>query len=248
MADDQNQENQDSSDDSQDTGQNQNENLENENQEGSDVDSQKFSKAQMQQMGSMLGSIVQKQVKEAIDNEVKPMFQSRPDNTDVTRSSHPAYNQLNEQWQERILAGDVLGVLKDWESIRKNAQRNLTESQKKALTSEATKYAERPEYKDIYPNMIEMASKLVDEEGYPPAAAMRTAYAESHAAHLSGKGKGDEGLELASQGRRAPSKAPGKLPAQFEAAYQRDKAQGLFKDRKEFIESLAPQIRAQYEL
>ena len=74
---------------------------------------------------------------------------------------------------------------------------------------------------------------------------MRTAYAEAHAAHLSGKGEDTDGsLDLASSGRRANTTVPGKLPPEFEKAYQRDKEKGLFKDRKEFVENLSPNVRA----
>jgi hypothetical protein len=233
---------QDTSDDSQDTGQDQG-TLDND-QSDSD-DGPKFTKAQMQQMSSMMGSIVQRQVTEAIENQVKPLMgNTQPDKepSSVSDTSNPAYNQFNEQLFERFMGGDVMGALNDYQNVTKTADKNLSVKKQTALEKAMTAHSKDPDYKDIYPNLLEEASTLM-KEGYPPAAAADTAFTRAKLRHLEGKSNTDEGdLDLATGGKHNMPAKTTKLPPEMEAAYQRDKE--MFKDRGEYIENLSPQIRA----
>jgi hypothetical protein len=266
MADDQNQnddgnqdQDQDSSDDSQDTGQDQG-TLDGDSADQKDDSDkgQKFNSEQLQQLGSMFGTIIQKHVNDAVENQVKPILRGSPAPTgtgtggfgnDGEIQNNPAYSQLNEKLLERFMGGDVLGTYLEMDKLRKAAQKNLTEGQKKSLSQELTRYAEKPNYKDIFPNMEQMASMLVEKEGYPPEAAARLSFEACRANYLEGKSRGGDGsLDLGSSGKRTTPTSTGKLPPQFEDAYQRDKAEGLYKNRKEYIEGLDPRVRVQHNL
>jgi hypothetical protein len=232
---------QDTSDDSQDTGQDQG--TLDSDQSDSD-DGPKFTKSQMQQMSSMMGSIVQRQVTDAIETQVKPFMENTQSTKEpaVSDNSNPAYRQFNEQLFDRFMGGDVMGALNDYQNVTKTADSNLSAKKQAALEKEITAFSKDPTYKDIYPNLAEEASTLM-KEGYPPKVAADTAFTRAKLRHLEGKGDTDEGdLALATGGKHNMPAKTTKLPPEMEAAYQRDKE--MFKDRKEYIENLSPQIRA----
>ena len=205
-----------------------------------------FNKKQMQQIGSVLGNMLKK----SIENDVMPVIESNrraEPNLYTGGGDNPAKKMFNERLQEMIFSGDVMGAIEEVQRVQQRANQNLTQQQTSALNKELTGYAERDNYKDIYSEMEGMAKQLVGE-GWPPKAAAEHAYAKSRMNFLAGGSSDGSAFEMTTGGRRVPSQKKPKLPPQFKAAYERDKAKGLFKTEQEFIDNLAPQVRAELGL
>jgi hypothetical protein len=202
----------------------------------------KFSKAQMQQVGSVMGNMIKK----AIEDSVLPLINKKPDQDPyVADSSNPAFAKFNEQLTEKILSGDVMGALDDYQKVKERANKNLTNTQTQALNKEMNNYTEKEHYKDVYADMKTLSTELVTQ-GWPPKAAAEHAYTKATLAFLKGGSIPDGGaFEMTTGGRRVPAGKKPKLPPNFKAAYERDKAKGLFKTEQEFIDNLAPQIKAE---
>ena len=206
----------------------------------------KFNKAQLQQLSSIMGNMIKK----TVEDTVTPLLNTRQVNplSDDTAPNNPALAQFNEKLQEKIFSGDVVGAFQDFLSVNDRANKNLSQQQQTDLNKVISKYDEKPYYKDVFPDFEKRAKDLVSKKGYPVEAAAELAYQTSVSAHLVNAQKPHGNLDMTIGGKRTFSKETGKLPEQFEKAYQRDKAKGLFKDRKDYVESLSPQVRAQYEI
>ena len=203
-------------------------------------DEVKFSKAQMQQVGSVMGNMLKK----AIEENVLPLINKKPEpDVYATTDNNPAFQKFNEQLQEKILSGDVMGAFDDYQKVKDRASKNLTNSQTQALNKELNNYTEKEDYKDVYADMQKLSGDLV-QQGWPPKAAAEHAYTKASLAFLKGGSIPDGGaFEMTTGGRRVPAGKKPKLPPEFKAACERDIAKGLFKDEKEFIDNLDPRIR-----
>ncbi|MHC4951867.1 MAG: hypothetical protein ACYTEU_12930 [Planctomycetota bacterium] len=248
MPDEQN-ENQDNSTDPQDTGQDQGENLQ-DDQTGDSGEDVKFNKTQLQQISSIMGSIIKKQ----IDENVTPLIETStvrqsPDATDV--SNPGVRDKFSADLLDQALSGDFFGAVEKAISLRNRADANLSETRKTELVKDSRSYEDKPYYNDVKLEMDRLAAEAA-AKGYPAKPANELAYNTAVREHLEKKyvGNIDEGsLQLETGGRYTPaSKGKAKLPPQFEEAYQRDKAKGHFKNRQEFLDNLSPQVRAQYEI
>jgi len=208
-------------------------------------DEPKFSKAQLQQLGSLIGDISKKQLDRAINDLVLPMFEQtrRNDPSDMVRGddNSPAKKMLNEQLFEQVMQGDVVGAFEKYQKIMNDANRSLSTKQQTELTKSLTGYAEKPHYKEVYPEMEKMSGDLI-KQGWPPKAAAEHAYYKSVASFLAGD-LNPGSLEMTTGGRRQPTQKAPKLPPDFKAACDRDIAKGLYKTEKEWIDNLAPQVR-----
>jgi len=183
---------------------------------------------------------------------------SKLDEIGTTQQYQPPKNtnpssldKLNEQWQERILSGDVMGVVNDINKFNQQAQDNLVKMNRKKVDSIMGSLKEQPLFDDIADKVKESAYTLVSS-GYSAEDATSYAYEKARAdrqaellASLETQSPGT--LETLRGGKRTPPpKEEGKLPPNAEKACQRDIAEGLFKDRKEWIDNLSPQLRVQY--
>ena len=159
---------------------------------------------------------------------------------------NPAYQKFNEKLYEKFIQGDVVGAFQDYLNVYEKANQNLTKKQQNELNKSISGFEDKPNYKDVYPEMNKMAQEYM-ANGYPPGPAAELAYEKSLNSFLMGK-RQDNSASLAMEtgGRRPTPSTSGKLPPQFEKAYQQGKAKGLFSDRKEYIENLDPRVRAQY--
>lgn len=229
------------------SGENENENEQEQEQQQEQQQQEKepkFNKAQMQQISSVMGNMIKK----VMDESVVPMLQQKPDMLQAPNDD-PALANFNEKLQGKIFAGDVVGALQDFMNVSEKATKSLSDKQQTALNKQISGYEEKPFYKDIFPKFEKLARQLVSKKGYPVDAAAELAYQTATTEHLVNVQSGNAGnLNMTTGGKRTFTPNEGKLPEQFEAAYQRDKEKGLFKDRKDFISSLSPQVRKQYEI
>ncbi len=206
-----------------------------------------FTPEQEQYIGSWLGRIVKKQIEEGVLPHIQ---QQQPA---IQQQGNPdAMKQFNEKLQEKIFAGDVTGALQDFMNVQEHAKQNLTKTQKVQTDRAVTSFSDKPYYKDIYQDMEKIARDTV-AQGFPPEAAAVFAYNTAKANYLEAKiagggnrGDDDSSLDMLPGGKRQPNKKAIKLPAQFKAAFERDKMKGLFKDEQDYINNLSPAIRQKY--
>ena len=206
-----------------------------------DQDQKPFNPEQEQYIGSWLGRIVKKQIEES----VLPHIQQQPTRPEPTQEPG-ALDKFNEQLQEKIFSGDVMGAFNMAKSVQTQADQNLS-TQKTIETDRAlTALSDQPFYKDTFGEAQKIAHEAV-QLGYPPEAAVEYGYNKAKANFLEKKLAGDDGgLNLSEGGKPPPKTKAPKLPPEFKKAYERDKAKGLFKNEKEYIEALSPNIRTKY--
>ena len=203
---------------------------------------QKLNKVQLQQISSVVGSIVKK----AIEKDVMPLMSQPREPESYATPDNPAYQKFNERLSERLFSGDVAGALQDYLNVHEKANKNLSQKQKTELNRHISSYEDRPYYKDVYAEVDKRAKEYV-ANGYPPGPAADLAYEKSVNAFLMSKAPDNSGsLAMESGGRRSTKTQGSKLPPQFEKAYQQGKEKGLFKDRNEYIENLDPRVRQTY--
>ena len=178
--------------------------------------------------------------------EIKQMLQGQQPQTPQPTQEPGALDKFNEQLQEKIFAGDVMGALQMASNVQDQAKQTLNKNQKIETDRALTALSDQPFYKDTFGEAQKIAHEAV-QLGYPPEAAVEYGYNKAKANYLEKKLAGDDsGLDLSGGGKPSPrTKAP-KLPPEFKKAYERDKAKGLFKNEKEYIEHLSPNIRAKY--
>ncbi len=208
-------------------------------------DEPSFSKKQMEQLSTLIGRISKKQ----LDENVIPLIQARREETTVhpTQQSD-AIKVFNEQLQQKIFEGDVLGAIQMATEVQNRAKDTLTKGQLKEVDRSIVSYAEKPFYKDIHSDMDKIAKEAI-AQGVPPQWAVEHAYHKALANHLSENRGGDGEGSLDMVGGGKPHKRTGKepvLPDNFKAACKRDIEKGLYKNEKEWIDALSPTIRTQY--
>jgi len=176
--------------------------------------------------------------------------QQLPDYTERNESS--GMKALNDKWAERILQGDVAGVLEEYTSLRRSAEdtlskRNTNELGRLIANLEEgnTKYI-----KEVKADVQKMSANLVGQ-GYTPQDAVAFAYEKSRADHLDRMvSGGDEfdpsSLETLSGGSRHEDvgSKKGKLNAEGKKAFEKNKA--FFKDDAEFIASMSPRVKERF--
>lgn len=207
------------------------------------VEEPKFNKAQLQQISSIMGNLIKK----SIDEQVIPLVSKRePLPTDTSLPDNPAVKQFNERLAEKIYSGDIIGALTEFQKVQERANQNLSKQQQTDLNKAISGLEERPHYKDVHSDLEKMANDLV-KKGYPAGPAAELAYQTSVNNFVMGNAGDNSGsLSMISGGRRTITKPDGKLPPQFEKAYQQGKDKGLFTDRKDYVNSLDPRVVAQY--
>jgi hypothetical protein len=211
----------------------------------------KFNKTQLQQISSIMGSIMKKQIHETVVPMIENSSASVKPSPNLTDTSNPTIKKFNEELLEQMLSGDVTGAIEKYNKVQAQATQNLDATRQAQLNKATGALSDKPHYGEIKDEVNKHAAEAM-KRGYPPEPAAEYGYTMAVNAKLQKQISGDDdgsALHLESGGRFIPTvKSKGKLPPLFEEAYQRDKAKGLFKDRKEFIANLAPQIRVEHGL
>jgi len=207
----------------------------------------KFSKAQLQQIGSLMGRIVKTQ----IEKDVLPMITESTRRPAITTTDNDdAVGKLQQELSEQIFSGKPFEAISRVVQLSQQAQTNLTKTKQLEVDKTLVSYAEKPLYKDIFQTMKGVAEDAVQNKGYPVAEAVEYAYQLARADHYEKQlnPSPDEGdnLGLLKGGKHVRPGAKPKLPPRFKEAYERDKAKGLFKNEQEYIDCLSPQVREQY--
>lgn len=169
-----------------------------------------------------------------------------PQSTDLT-----GLDKINEKLQERILGGDVVGALDEYNQLNQRAQDNLSKMNKGKVDNILGTLKEQPFFEDIKDTVQKNAYGLV-AGGYSPEDAASYAFEKARAdfqgtllATLHTQNPG--ALETLRGGKPTPPpEEKGKLPPDVEAACQRDINAEIVKDKDEWIANLAPALRAQY--
>ena len=165
--------------------------------------------------------------------------------------------KLNEQFTERILRGDVIGVLDEYGKLMSSAKENLSRMNKQKMDRAVEEVSKNSKvFPEIKANVLQTATLLIDR-GYSAEDAVAHAYEKHRADYLEKKFTPSEeefnpdSLDLLKGGRGSQSaggEQGGKLPPKWEEACQRDIKAGIFKDRKEWLSSLSPKIKATFGL
>jgi len=241
---------QDNEEENQDISGDVSENLEQREEEGDKEDSGvKFSKAQLQQLSSITGSILKRQLEE----NVLPFLnkeEALPVSYRENEGGESPLQQKNREFHEQILSGNVIEAVQGITSILESAKSNLTQKQKIDTDKAITTYSSQPFYKDIQPEMRNIAHKAV-ERGYPPGAAAEYAYFKARTEYSENRQSDDQeatSLSMIGSGRRSPETKEPKLPPEFKDAFERDKEKGLFKDEADYIACLSPKTRKAHGL
>lgn len=199
---------------------------------------------QSQFMGSWMGRIVKKQIEESVLPEIQRLQPAQ--STPQPGQENDALAKFNEQLQEKIFAGDVLGALQMANQVQKTAEQKISSQQKIAVDREIVNLSDKPFYKDIYTDMKKIAHEAT-AKGFPAAAAADYAYNKAIAERSVAKEKNNpSGLTMLKGGTPRSKVTEPKLPAAFKKAAERDIASGVFKDEADYIANLSPHIRSQY--
>lgn len=200
-----------------------------------------FTPDQEQYLGSWMGRIIAKQLDEKVLPHIRQQQPVQP-----VGQSDDALKKFNEQVQEKIFSGDAVGAVDMVLNLKERAKQNLTQTQNMNLLRGITTYSDQPYYEDIQPAMQKLAKEKV-AEGWPVEAALRASYAEAKAGFLEQKLSGGDretnNLGLSGGGRQQTRTKVTKLPPEFEKACTRDIADGIYKNREEWIKGMSPKVR-----
>jgi len=202
-----------------------------------------FSKKQMEQLATLVGRISKKQLEE----NVIPLIQSRREEPAVPSvQRNETIKAFNDQLQQKIFDGDVLGAILMATDVQNRAKDSLTKTQVREVEKNIISYSDKPYYKDIHSDMDKIAKEAIGQ-GVPPDWAVEHAYHKALSDHLSGsRNNNDDGsLDMVGGGKQRTRTKEPKLPDNFKAAFERDKEKGLVKTEKEWIDLLSPKVRAQ---
>ncbi len=228
--------------------------IDNQNQDdqGGDQDGDegvKFSKAQMQQISSVMGRIVKNQ----IEKEVIPIITSSSQRTVAPQvDTKDVLGKLDQELSDDIFGGKPFSAISKVIELSHNVKTNLTKNKQQEVDRIITSYSEKPYYKDTFQDIKDVAYDAVQNKGYPVPEAVEYAYQLARAEHLEKRLNPDSGdednLNLLKGGRNVKRQGKPKLPPNFQKAFERDKAKGLVKDEAEWISYLSPQVREQQGL
>lgn len=203
-------------------------------------------------MASALGRFLKKQGeqekfnKQVMDtlSELKEHFANPPKN------NNPDVAKLNEDWQNRILNGDVIGVLDEFSSLKTRAETEISQANMNKVNKLVEGFSEEPFFGELEKVVRESSVNLV-QQGKDPQTAVDLAYNKARADYFGGlvasvHKTNPNALKLAKGGSKPDTEgSKGKLPEEFKKRAEKDIAEGLFKDEAEWVASLSPQIRKQ---
>jgi hypothetical protein len=200
-----------------------------------------FTPDQEQYLGSWMGRIIAKQLDEKVMPHIRQQQPVQP-----IGQTDDAMKKFQEQVQEKIFGGDSVGAIDMVLTLKEKAKQNLTQTQNMNLMRGITTYSDQPYYEDIQPTMQKLAKEKI-AENWPVEAALRASYAEAKAAFLEEKMKGGDreggGFSLAGGGRSAQRTKVVKLPPEFERAMARDIADGIYKNKEDWVKGMNPKVK-----
>ena len=157
---------------------------------------------------------------------------------------------LNEQLQDMVLSGNVTEALDTYLNLRNEADTKISSANQSKADQAIASLRDTPFFANIEGSVRDTASKYL-KMGKDPETAVSLAYNKHRGDYLAGivatvSKTNPASLEFLSGGKGDKEKTSGghtgKFPDKLEAAYQRDKGK-LWKDRKEFISAMSPQVR-----
>lgn len=166
------------------------------------------------------------------------------------KNTNPDVTKLNEDWQNRILNGDVVGVLDEFTSLKSRAETEISQANISKVNQLMEGLSEQAFFGDIEKAVRETSISLV-QQGKDPQTAVDLAYNKARADYFGGllahvNKTNPNALKLAKGGSKPETGEPkGKLPDDFKKRAEKDIADKLFKDEAEWIANLSPQIRKQ---
>ena len=194
---------------------------------------------------------VSRKLDEDIERRNTNLYQNN-EYTGYQRFNDPSLQKINEDWQNRILAGDVVGVFDEYMALSNQAKDNLTKTNRNKVDKLLGDYANEPFFPNIKNEVHAMAYELV-AKGKSPEDAVELAYAKKESAFTKGivatiNKQSPQSLEFlkGGKGKTGESQTKGKLPDNLKAAAKRDIEEGIFKDEKEYMDNLSPQVKEKY--
>lgn len=201
-----------------------------------------FTSEQEQYIGSWMGRIIKKQ----FDENVLPHLKTQNQASVPVKEQDEALKLFNEKVQEKLFSGDAVGAMDMVLNLKERAKENLTQTQNMNLMRGLTTYSDKPYYEDIQPEMQKLAKEKVSN-GWPVQAALDASYSEAKAAHLeqrlTGGDREHSNLNLSASGRQAARTKATRLPPAFEKQCAKDIADGIYKNRDEWVKALAPKVK-----
>ena len=157
---------------------------------------------------------------------------------------------LNEQLQDMVLNGNVTEAFDTYFNLRTEADSKITNSNRNKAEQAIASLKETPFFANIEGGVRDTTEKYL-KMGKDPETAVSLAYNKHRGDYLAGivatvSKTSPASLEFLSGGKGDKEKTSGghtgKFPDKLEAAYQRDKGK-LWKDRKEFMAAMSPQVK-----
>jgi hypothetical protein len=219
---------------------------------GDDKDMHRLSSAvgrNLKQQGDILKAINEQK---EFNQNVMQTLQSITEKFSTGNQAQSAdISKLNEDLQNEILSGNVVGALDAYYNLRTDAEKNVSQANQNKVNQLLDGLKEEPFWVDLEPHVRDSAMKYV-QSGKDPETAVQIAYQKHRGDYLGGlvatiHSTNPDALKMAKGGGKPPKEEgnKGKLPPEFKKRAAKDIAEGLFKDEKEWIESLAPAIRKQ---
>ncbi len=186
-----------------------------------------------------------------LSNAVAQLAETKNSGGSATRQIAPDIAALNEQWQTRILQGDVVGVLDEYTNLLTTAQQNISNAKEAEMEREIGKLSEQPVFAHVKDGVDKTARAMI-AKGFTAKDAVEFAWEKNRANFMTGLvatiSKENPSLDLlrGGKGKGADDNSPsgkGKLPPAYEVAIERDIKSGVVKDRKEWISLLSPQVK-----
>jgi hypothetical protein len=152
--------------------------------------------------------------------------------------------KLNEQLSNKLFGGDVNGTVREIIEKYDNEKKSVMTEKQKLITEEMEKFADKPLYKETEDTIRKIADEAL-AKGFPPAPAVEMAYEKAGRQYLQNK---DPEYKLGMSTGGAPPKRTknAKMPRELKEAAERDIRDGFFKDEKEYLAELSPQMKAKY--
>ena len=164
---------------------------------------------------------------------------------------NPDLKVLNDELQNEILTGNVVQALDRYVSLREQATTRISEANREKAERAIGALEGQPFFDQVRDHVRKTAMENIGQ-GMPPEVAVQLAWHKNRADFASGLiatiSEKNPNLNLLKGGKGMGDDGSGgkgdKLPDHLERAFERDKKAGVFKDRKEYIASMSPQLKA----
>ena len=171
----------------------------------------------------------------------EPVYQPAPKQDELA--------SLNEKWQNEILSGNVINVLDEYSNLNSQAQNTLRSQNLAKVDNLVSALKDDPLFDKIKDSASKVAKQLVLEGTHSPGQAVREAYQVAKIRELEGtltkvNTLYPGSLETLRAGQGGPKPTiPKKFDAKVEARIEKDIADGVFKNRQEWIDAANPRLR-----